>query len=424
MPRSPVVPGSLPIKVVAGNGNRPLAARVAAELGVRLMDCEVKTRTCGEVVIEVKEQVRGADVYIVQPTCASEGVGLNQTVLELLFMIRRLRQEGASRLTAVVPFYAYARQDRKTDLRCPISASAVSQMIDKMGVDRVVTLDLHSGQIQGYFNNRAPLDNLGMAHEFAQYVRSQRWFDRQQTVVVSPDAGGVGRAHAFADLLGVSHIVTVMKRRARAGVVAEMQTVGDVQGYTCIIVDDMVDTGGTLIKACELLKSMGATKVVACITHGVMTDPCVSRINASSALDTLVVSDSIPQEANLARADPAKFHVLGCAALIAEAMTCYNMGGSISTLFDRPVTPKPQLQVATSSVSPLNDGPGMFPATVVTPPAGGGVPPSFKSMSPGAASFGTSLPGSGGQTPASAHSRKASDLPPRAAADPPRVNSS
>jgi ribose-phosphate pyrophosphokinase len=407
--RSPI-PGALPIKVVAGNGNRPLAARVAAELNVKLMNWDIKARSCGEVVVEANEPVRGFDVYVIQPTCASSEVGLNQTVLELLFMIRRLRLEGASRITAVVPFFAYARQDRKTDLRCPISASAVSQLIDKMGVDRVVTLDLHSGQIQGYFNNRAPLDNLGMAHEFAQYVRAQRWFDRQQTVVVSPDAGGVARAHAFADLLGVSHIVTVMKRRAKAGVVSEMQTVGDVQGYTCIIVDDMVDTGGTLVKACELLKNMGSTKVVACITHGVMTDPCVDRINTSDALDTLVVSDSIPQENNLARANPAKFHVLGCAALIAEAMHCYNSGGSLSQLFDRPVTPRPQLQQALSTVSPLSREQDVFPAH---PAAAGGPLGASRTASgkpsPSPGSFSASLPASMDGSPH--HSRKASELP-------------
>lgn len=353
------------MRVVAGNGNRDLAALVAAELGVQLTKVDVGARTCGEVTIDVAENVRSCDVYIVHSTCGHAGTEINHTVLELLFLIRRLKQEGAHRITAVVPFFAYARQDRKTDLRAPISASAISQLIDRMGVDRVVTLDLHAGQIQGYFNNRAPLDNLQMAHEFAQYVRTCRWFKAEETVIVSPDAGGVARAHAFADILGVSHIVTIMKRRAKAGVVSEMQTVGDVKGYTCIILDDMVDTGGTLVAACNLLRNLGATKVFACITHGILNHPCIDRVNGCEALEELIISDSIPQHTNQFRCP--KLRVLTIASLLAQAMVTYNMEKSISELFKRPSTPSPRISQPRGEVSPLTDGEGKhFP--LETPP--------------------------------------------------------
>jgi ribose-phosphate pyrophosphokinase len=346
--------GQLEICVVAGNGNRKLAEEVAGELGVSLTECTVGTRKCGEVFIDVARTVPGKDVYIVQPTCGNGGVDINQSVLELLFLIRKLKLAGAARITAVVPFFAYARQDRKTDLRAPISASALSQLIDRMGVDRVLTLDLHSGQIQGYFANRAPLDNLQMANEFAQYVRTCRWFDKSSTVIVSPDAGGVARAHAFADLLGVPHIVTVVKRREKAGVVGSMQTVGDVDGYTCIIIDDMVDTGGTLVAACKLLREMGATRVVACITHGILTNPCIERVNACEQLHELVVSDSLPQEENQKRC--SKLHVLSVASLLAQAMVVYNCERSISELFRRPSTPSPRLTKPLKQVSPIMMG--------------------------------------------------------------------
>jgi ribose-phosphate pyrophosphokinase len=395
--------GPRAIRIVAGNGNRELAERVAQELGQKLTPWQVGLRSCGEVFIDTDEgDVRHKDVYVIQPTCGHDGVEINQSVLELLFLIRRLKLKGADRVTAVVPFFAYARQDRKCDLRGPISASAVSQLISKMGVDRVLTLDLHSGQIQGYFNGRAPLDNLQMAQEFAQYVRQCGWFERNSTVIVSPDAGGVARAHAFADLTGVSHIVTVMKRRERAGVVGSMQTVGEVAGYTCIIIDDMIDTGGTLVAACKLLKDLGAVRVVACITHGILTDPCIERVNNCDALAELVVSDSLPQREHQRRCP--KLRVLGIASLLAQAMKTYNTEQSISGLFRKPSTPKPALVPPPNRVvSPIHKDCGDF-ASIIDPQPQGLVSASIATASSSPSNRGNSMEGATGPTTAAAGS--------------------
>jgi ribose-phosphate pyrophosphokinase len=239
-----------------------------------------------------------------------------------------------------------------------------------MGVDRVLTLDLHSGQIQGYFHGRAPLDNLQMAFEFAQYIRTCRWFASDTTVIVAPDAGGVGRAHAFADILGVSHIVTVMKRRAKAGVVESMQTVGDVKGYSCIIIDDMCDTGGTLVAACSLLRDMGAARVVACITHGILSGPCCERVNSCAALEELIVSDSLPQDEHVHQCP--KLKVLSIASLLAQAIETYNTESSISELFTRPATPSPRFLKGSRRISPISalatPFPEAFPSDVLTIP--------------------------------------------------------
>jgi ribose-phosphate pyrophosphokinase len=341
-PRAAVTRVPYRIHLVAGRGNPKLAQQISFCLKLPLTPCHISNKPSGEINIKVDPTVRGGDVYVVQPMCASAAsADVNTALLELMFMVRRLRLAQAARVTAIVPFFAYARQDRKTDLRGPISASAVALLIDRMGIDRIATLDLHSGQIQGFFNNRAPMDNLNMSHEFARYVGAQAWFDKARTVIVSPDAGGVGRAHEFADVLGVSHVVTITKRRVEAGKVESMETVGDVAGFTCIIYDDMVDTGGTLIKACELLKSMGALKVVACISHGILSGPCAARINASDALEELVVSNSLPQDANLTRVTEGKLKVLCVANILATAVLCYHAERSVSNLFRGPSTPPP-----------------------------------------------------------------------------------
>ncbi|EPY14970.1 ribose-phosphate pyrophosphokinase [Angomonas deanei] len=254
--------------------------------------------------------------------------------MELLILIRKMRLSNAKSVSVIVPYFAYARQDRRTELRGPISASAVAKMIVKMGADRVTTLDLHSNQIQGFFEN-IPLDNMTMSHEFAQHIRSCAWFKPEETVVVSPDAGGVERARIVADMLGVGGIVTIVKRRIAAGKVETMQTVGEVKGLSCIIVDDMIDTGGTLVKACELLKDLGAVRVCACCTHGILTDPCTERINKCTALEELVVSDSIPQEQN--QRNISKLKVLTIAPLIAAVIDKYTHFESVSSLFSGPL---------------------------------------------------------------------------------------
>lgn len=345
-------PSSRPIQVVAGNGNPDLAAAVAEKLGVALAPLKVNERACGEVAIRIPPCLRGADVYIVQTTCGTPERDVNTTLMELLLMIRRIKLEQPARVSAIVPFFAYARQDRKTDLRCPISASAVSLLIDKMGVDRVATIDLHSGQIQGYFNDRAPLDNLSMAREFANHVNTKckSWYVREKTVIVSPDAGGVARAHAFADLLRVEGVVTIMKRRAGAGMIESMQTVGEVAGLSCIVLDDMVDTGGTLVKACELLKERGAARVVACITHGILTEPGCARIEKCAALQEVITTDTLPQAAHVMKC--SKLTVLSCAPLLAQAISTYHNEQSVSALFDRAPSTTPPPSTPTPDVSP------------------------------------------------------------------------
>ncbi|KAG5510836.1 hypothetical protein JKF63_07908 [Porcisia hertigi] len=321
---------SRPFCLVSGNGNRPLAEAVALLMGTHTHHTSVMQYSNGEVNVRINENVLGADVYIIQSTTGNEIIDVNTALMELLLLIRKMRLSNAKSVTVIAPFFGYARQDRKTDLRGPISASAVARMIVKMGANRFASLDLHSNQIQGFFDN-IPVDNLLMAHEFARYLRDQPWFDVHQVVVVSPDAGGVERAKQLADILQVGRIVTIVKRRIAAGKVDTMQSVGEVAGFTCIIVDDMIDTGGTLVKACELLKDLGAVRVTACCTHGILTNPCSERINNCDALEELVVSDSIPQEEHQ-RVVP-KLKVLTIAPLIAAVIDKYLNEESVSSLF-------------------------------------------------------------------------------------------
>lgn len=318
------------VTVVSGNGNRPLAEAVAALLGVPVHGTAVSQYSSGEISVRIGTAVLGHDVYIVQSTSGNALVDLNTALLELLLLIRKMKLANARRVTAIIPFYAYARQDRKTALRVPISASAVAEMIGRMGVDRVVSLELHAGQIQGFFGN-VPVENLQVCYEFAKYLMSQPNFDPSRMVMVSPDAGGVERAKVLADILKVGRVVTIVKRRIKAGQVDCMQTVGDVAGFECVIVDDMCDTGGTLVKACELLKEMGAASVTACCAHGILTNPCAERVNACSALQELVVTDSIPQEENVVNIP--KLRVLTVAPLLAAAIRKMADEESLSTLF-------------------------------------------------------------------------------------------
>lgn len=326
----PEVETSYCIRLISGNANPALTDSVAKCLNVDLCRTEIKTFANGELNIKIFDNVRGDDCFIIQPTAANGETDLNTAMMELLLLVHTLKLSSAKRITAIVPYYAYSRQDRKSEPRVPISASATAQLLQCMGVDRVVTLDLHCGQIQGFFRN-IPVDNLMMFPEFATYLVRQPWFDRTNTVVVSPDAGGVERASVLADRIGASHIVTILKRRIEAGKVDSMQTVGTVEGFTCIIVDDMVDTAGTLCKACDLLKEMGATRVIACATHGILTDPATDRINACGALEELVVSDSIAQTAHTKACD--KLTVLTIAPMLAQAVYNLHKESSLSSLF-------------------------------------------------------------------------------------------
>eukprot|EP00760_Papus_ankaliazontas_P022862 PhM_4_TR19051/c0_g1_i2/m.3012/K00948/PRPS, prsA; ribose-phosphate pyrophosphokinase len=320
------------VRLITGNSNPGLAAGVALCLQMDITPCRVSHFANGEIDVKINENIRGDDVFIIQSACANGDVEINTSLMELLLMIHTARLASAKRITAVVPYYAYSRQDRKVQSRVPISASAVAQLIQSMGVDRVLTVDLHCGQIQGFFQN-LPIDNLAVYHEIVKHIMDQGDFDPKKTVIVSPDAGGVERATSVANLLYASHVVTILKRRVEAGKVDSMQTVGDVKGYTCYIVDDMIDTGGTLVKACELLKSMGAERVIACATHGILTDPACERISNCDALEMVVVMDTIPQEVHIEKCP--KLRVLPMAPLVAEAITRIHREESLSKMFKK-----------------------------------------------------------------------------------------
>ena len=260
---------------------------------------------------------------MVQSTC---GPDLNAALMELLLLLHTARLSGARRVTAVVPFLAYARQDRQTRPGVPISASAVAQLIQAIGVDRLVTVDLHCGQIQGFFRN-LPVDNLCVDGPFVRYLKG-RGFDPETAVVVSPDAGGVERATRVANLLYARHVVTILKRRTEASKVHSMQMVGEVRGYTCYVIDDMVDTGCTLVGASNLLRARGACDVVACVTHGIFSGDCCETLERCEPLREVVVTDSIPQQEHQKRC--SKLKVLPLGPLLAETVRRINSEQSVA----------------------------------------------------------------------------------------------
>eukprot|EP01102_Stenamoeba_stenopodia_P006600 TRINITY_DN1821_c0_g5_i1.p1 TRINITY_DN1821_c0_g5~~TRINITY_DN1821_c0_g5_i1.p1 ORF type:complete len:414 (+),score=83.44 TRINITY_DN1821_c0_g5_i1:332-1573(+) len=313
------------IRVLSGNGNRPLASGIASLLGTKLEDCQVSSFADGEIDIQIKNNVRGSDVYVIQPVSPPF---VNKHLMELLLLIHTLKLSSAKRITVVMPYYAYARQDRKTKPRVPISASVVAQLIEAMGPHRVVTIDLHCGQIQGFFH-KTPVDNLFAEAEMIKYIKDKN-IPPEELVIVSPDAGGVTRARRAADLLGAHGVVTIMKRRTQANQVDSMQMVGDVADCTCLLIDDIIDTAGTLTKAASLLKDNGAARVFAFATHGIFSEPALDRIN-SSILDEVCVTDSLPQEKNKERC--AKLRVLSIAGLLSEVIQRLHQEKSLSSLF-------------------------------------------------------------------------------------------
>lgn len=313
------------LKIVTGNSNPQLASAVAEALQTRTCSSKVGAFANGEIEIKIHENIRGEDVFIVHPTCTNGDCGVNRSVMELLLLIHTLKLSSAKRITAVIPHYGYARQDRKTQSRVPISASAVAKMITELGVDAVVTVDLHCGQIQGFFHS-CPVMDLNPAMEFANYSKSNH-LNMSKVVIVAPDAGAVGRARMLADRIGASHIVTILKRRVEAGKIDTMQLVGDVKDRVCIIVDDMIDTAGTLCKAADVLKDHGAEEVHAYATHGILTDPACDRINACDALVEVVVTDSLPVQSRLEKC--SKLRVISIASLLAEAILRMHTGESM-----------------------------------------------------------------------------------------------
>jgi ribose-phosphate pyrophosphokinase len=310
------------IKLVAGNSNRPLAEAIGAYLDVPLTRCQVRRFADMEIFVEIQENVRGEDVFVIQST----SFPANDHLMELLIMIDALRRASARRITAVIPYFGYARQDRKTAARTPISAKLVANLITHAGVDRVLTVDLHAGQIQGFFD--IPTDNLFGAPVMVRDVKER--MDNGAKVVVSPDVGGVVRARALAKRIDAP-LAIVDKRRERAGESEVMNIIGDVAGRSCILVDDIIDSGGTLCNAADALLAQGAKEVYAYLTHAVLSGGAVSRI-ASSKLKELVITDSIqPTEAvKVAR----NIRVVTIAPLIGEAIGRTASESSVSSLFD------------------------------------------------------------------------------------------
>jgi len=308
------------IKIFAGSSNRPLATAICQSVGVPLGQADIGRFSDGEVQVEITENVRGSDVFVVQSTCTPT----NDHVMELLLMLDAFKRASARRITAVVPYYGYARQDRKVSPRVPISAKLVADLITAAGATRVLTVDLHAGQIQGFFN--VPVDNVYATPVLLQYLRER--LGRREATVISPDAGGVERARAFAKRLD-ANLAIIDKRRSRPNEVAEMQIIGDVDERAAVIVDDMVDTAGTLCAAAAAVRAAGAPIVLACATHAVLSGPALTRL-AGSTIDELIVTDTIPL-----RGEPrqSKIRVLTVASLLGEAIRRTHEEASISSLF-------------------------------------------------------------------------------------------
>ena len=304
----------------AGNSNPELAKDVCRHIGIKLGDAQIKRFSDGEIQIEVRENVRGKDVFILQSTCAP----VNDHLVELLLMIDAFKRSSAQRITAVMPYYGYARQDKKVAPRVPISAKLVADLIEKAGANRVITMDLHAGQIQGFFS--VPVDNLFAAPVLLQHIKDNF---KNDTVIVSPDAGGVERARAFAKRLNAL-LAIIDKRRDAPNKAEAMNVVGDVKGKTAVILDDMVDTAGTLTQAALALKERGASVIHACASHAVLSGPAVERIDASE-IETLVVTNTIPLVEHARGCD--KIRVLSVSKLFAEAIHRSHTGSSISSLF-------------------------------------------------------------------------------------------
>ncbi len=307
------------LKLFSGNANRPLADEISQYLRVPLGDADVDRFSDGEIFVQINENVRGADVFLIQPTCPP----VNDNLMELLVLIDALKRASARRITAVLPYYGYGRQDRKVQPRVPITAKLVADLLTAAGVDRVMALDLHAGQIQGFFN--IPVDHLFAAPVIIDYLGKK---DLRDPVIVSPDAGGVERARAIAKRLK-ANLAIIDKRRDGPNVAVFMHLIGDVLGKDVVIIDDLIDTAGTLVQAVEALQREGARRVLACGVHPVLSGPAVERIRVS-VLEEVIVTNSIPvSEAKRA----ARVTVLTVAPLLGEAIRRIHDEESVSTLF-------------------------------------------------------------------------------------------
>ena len=305
-------------KIFSGTANVPFAQMVAKYLGVPLSEASIKRFSDGEISVQIGESVRGKDVFVIQPTCAPANVNL----MELLILTDALKRSSASSITAVVPYFGYARQDRKAAPRVPITAKLVANMMQTAGINRVITMDLHAGQIQGFFD--IPVDNLYGTMVFTNYVKSK---NLKNPIVASPDVGGVARARSLAKSLGLD-LVIVDKRREKANESEVMNVIGDVEGKDVILIDDIIDTAGTIVKAASAFKKRGATSVSAFCTHPVLSGPAYERI-ATGDLDELIVTDTIPLKENCDR-----IKVISAAPLFGEVIRRVYHDESVNSLFD------------------------------------------------------------------------------------------
>jgi ribose-phosphate pyrophosphokinase len=305
------------VKVFSGNSNLPLATEICSALGIPLGKSEVRSFSDGEIYVDVQESVRGMDIYVVQ----SVSTPCNDHLMELLIMLDALKRASASNITAVIPYYGYARQDRKVAPRAPISAKLVADLITVAGATRVVCVDLHAGQIQGFFN--IPVDNIFATPILLDYIKDNF---TDEVAIVSPDAGGVERARAFAKRLGCG-LAIGDKRRPSPNVSEVMHIIGDVENRVAVLLDDIVDTAGTITQVAEALKKNGARKIYACCTHGVLSGPATERIE-SSAIEEVVVTNTIKKSV-----DARKVKYLSIGPLLAEAIKRIHLGESVSSLF-------------------------------------------------------------------------------------------
>ena len=312
------------LKVFSGSAHVELTKEIAQFLGVPMGAARLRRFPDTEVSFQIDENIRGTDVFIVQPTCATPTGSVDQHLMELMIMVDAFRRSSAARITAVIPYYGYARQDRKDKPRVPISAKLVANVLGAAGTNRVLTMDLHKAQIQGFFD--IPVDHLFAAPVIIEYLSR---LDSPRLTLVAPDAGGAERARAYAKRLG-GELAVIDKRRTDDGTAEVMNVIGDVAGRTCIIQDDIVDTAGTITKAAQALKDNGAERVLACAVHGVLSGPAIERIE-KSPIDTMIVTNTIPQ--SKASEACSKIQVLSVARLLGQAIKSIHEETSVSSLF-------------------------------------------------------------------------------------------
>jgi ribose-phosphate pyrophosphokinase len=312
------------LKIFSGSAHPELTREIAAVLGVQTGQARLRRFPDTEVSFQIDENIRGTDVFVVQPTCANGTVSVDQHLVELMIMIDAFRRSSAARITAVLPYYGYARQDRKDKPRVPISAKLVANVLSAAGTHRVLTMDLHKAQIQGFFD--IPVDHLFAAPVIIEYLAR---LDSPNLSLVAPDAGGAERARAYAKRLD-AELAVIDKRRVDDGTAEVMNVIGDVEGRTCIIQDDIVDTAGTITKAATALKVNGASRVLACAVHGVLSGPAIDRIE-KSPIDKMIVTNTIPQ--SKATAGCSKIVVLSVARLLGQAIKSIHEETSVSSLF-------------------------------------------------------------------------------------------